>query len=224
MLRTLLAASVVLVPVAFVFGAPPVLANPTLPTATVTSKVPLPPKPIEAQLAPFLEAKFDDVPLGIVDTAYQAKGITFACVGTGCASPHAYAALANPLVTAAQNHVVSPFAGNIMPFFDDRSGAIQATFNKACTSVSVLVQVLAGAEGFTPGNRPYVKAFAANGQQVGATTYGSPPGVSDGGPPPWQQLNVNTTAAAPIASMRFGVEHASGMSVQGIFDSVVCTY
>ena len=175
MLRTFLAASVVLVPIAFVFGAPPVLANPTLPTPTVTSKVPLPARPIEAQIAPFLEAKFDDVPLGIVDTSYQAKGITFACVGTGCATPHAYAALANPLITTAQNHVVSPFAGNVMPFFDDRSGAIQATFNKACTSVSVLVQVLGSAEGFgTPGNRPYVKAFAANGQQVSATTYGSP--------------------------------------------------
>ena len=121
-----------------------------LPTPTVTSRYPEPPKPINPVIAPYVQATFDDVPVGIVDTSYQAKGITFACVGTGCASPHAYAALANPLVTAVQNHVVSPFAGNIMPFFDDRSGAIQATFNKACTRVSVLVQVLASAEGYTP--------------------------------------------------------------------------
>jgi hypothetical protein len=225
MLRPVLAVSALLAPVALAFAAPPVLANPTpLPMPTVTTTVKLPQVPPRLELPRFVQATFDDVPVGIVDTAYQTRGITFAC--NGCSTAHTYAALSNPLITTpGQNQVVSPFAGNIFPYFDDRSGVIQALFTQSCTSVSVLAAVVVGPEGFgTPTNRPYLKAFGANGQQVGATIYGTPPGASDGGAPAWQQLTANTTSAAPITSMRFGVEHASGRSVQGMFDNVVCQY
>jgi hypothetical protein len=131
----------------------------------------------------------------------------------------------NPLVTTpGQNQVVSPIAGNVMPYFDDRAGTIQASFNQNCTSASVLTSVVVGPEGFgTPTNRPYLKAFGANGQQV-AIAYGTPPGASDGGAPAWQQINVDAPAGTPITSIRFGVEHAGGRPVYGMFDNVNCTY
>jgi hypothetical protein len=223
LLRSVFAASAVAGTLAFALAGTAVYATPTPPpVSTATARIPLPGgPPKQVQLPRFLRATFDDVAVGVVDTSYQ--GITFAC--PGCGTAHAYAALQNPLVNTPQNHVVSPFAGNILPYFDERSGVIQATFAQACTSVSVNAQPVLGVEGLgSVTNRPYLKAFAANGQQVGATVYGTPPGTGDAGAPVWQELAINATASAPIASIRFSVEHTSGRPVQAMFDNVICTY
>ncbi len=143
----------------------------------------------------------------IVDTTYSASNhVTFA-VPNG----HAYARL-----ISSGNQGVSPIT---VAFFDERDGTVTATFDTPRTWVSIDAAAVLPFEYKPPvTNRPWLRAYDANGNLVGEKFY--PIAYGQPGYGTMQTLTVTTAPWAQIASVRFSSEHISGAPVYGEFDNL----
>jgi hypothetical protein len=176
-------------------------------------------QPIKQPLPSSVTIDFDNSPGGavapgsIVDSTYTSSGVTFTCVV--CSSGHAYA------LPAVGGNVVSLFAPPSLPFFDARWGAVRATFATPRRSVSIeATPVLPPEWTTTPTAKPWLEAFDANNNLVGAVQY-YPFNYGD---PSWgtaQTLTI-TSASANIAYVQFSSQAAApgGTPVYGQFDNL----
>jgi hypothetical protein len=200
-------------------GMPEQAPDPTTTEASAIS-APVSNLAIKQPLPASVTIDFDNSPGGavaagsIVDATYTANGVTFSCVV--CTSGHAYA-----LPAAVGGNVVSLFAPPSLPMFDARWGAVRATFASPRRWVSIEATPVLPPEWLTtPTAKPWLEAFDANNNLIGAVQY-YPFGYNDVGWGTAQTLTVTSTSSN-IAYVQFSSQAPSsgGTPVYGQFDNL----
>ena len=147
-----------------------------------------------------------------VDATYTGVGVTFTCIV--CSSAHAFAR--SP---GRAGNGVSLFQSPYVPLFDSRYGAVRAEFSLPRSFVSVdVLGVLPPEYLGTPVARPWIEAYDAAGNKIGATVYY--PACGSAGFGQWQTLRIDDPNAS-IKSVRLSSQHFNNSpSVYGSFDNL----
>jgi len=163
---------------------------------------------------------FDDVPSGtVIDTHYQAQGVTLASVLAGSgARGHAYARNSWNIETAPNGvSVVDPSIA--MAFFDDATGYVELRFEFPRRWVSIDAMPIASPDDFRPITaKPYLEVYDAAGVRLGRTVYAPKHGDAAWGT--WQRLRLDV-AGSTIRSARIGSQRDNGCPVYGVFDQLM---
>jgi len=167
--------------------------------------------------------QFDDVAdATVVDQIYASSGVNFVSLTTQPPSTgHVYARRMQMATGASGMNVMSLTTnpGWTGPFFDARSGAIEATFDQLQSSVSVMALPMMMPEVLgSDDNRPFMEAFDTNGTYLGrARTQLS--ADDTGFDMVWQPLAFVSTSAN-IKKVRLSSQAHGSRWVYVVFDNL----
>ena len=171
--------------------------------------------------APAAVINFDDVADGTVINTHYA-GVTF----TNPIGGNIYARYGEGFAVS-QSNVVSVFStgASALPFFDARSGAVDAHFSTPVGVIRIAARPVGPVDSFltTLTSRPYLQAFDSNGNYLGTTVYYSGPLPTnccfDVGPPETLVI-VSSSGTNNIGIARISSQQPGSNPTYGLFDNL----